>query len=122
MNENNQPLKFSNKKALEVIEPYSPQVIEFESVADFNEYYSKHSREFEGKTTQKLNTKYRIPGYKLTNQKGQLKIIKDYYRKRTEKEPEKETEKESEIKVLTQRVTHLENQLKQITEYLSNMN
>ena len=65
MNDIKQPLKFSNMKPLEVIEPYNPQIVEFETVDDFNIYYNKHPDEFANKTTQKLNTKYKIPGYKL---------------------------------------------------------
>ena len=40
-------------------------VIEFESVDDFNKYYGEHIEEFEGSTL-KLNKKYKIPGYTLT--------------------------------------------------------
>ena len=75
-----EPLKFSNVEPLEVIEPYRPQIIQFESIDDFNSYYSKHQNEF-NETTQKLNKKYKIPGYRLTSLKGKLKIIKDYQSK-----------------------------------------
>lgn len=118
MNDNNKALKFSNKKALEVIEPYNPQIVEFESVDDFNDYYNKHSSEFNDKTTQKLNTKYKIPGYRLTKEKGQLKLIKDYYRRTTNanhptNEPNNET-----INSLLNRISILERQIKEITDYL----
>ena len=46
MNDIKQPLKFSNMKPLEVIEPYNPQIVEFETVDDFNIYYNKHPDEF----------------------------------------------------------------------------
>ena len=80
LKEKQEPLKFSNVEPLEVIEPYRPQIIQFESIDDFNSYYSKHQNEF-NETTQKLNKKYKIPGYKLTSLKGKLKIIKDYQSK-----------------------------------------
>ena len=43
MEEHKTPLKFSNMKPLEVIEPYNPQVVEFETVNDFNIYYNKQN-------------------------------------------------------------------------------
>ena len=116
-----EPLKFSNIEPLEVIEPYSPQVIQFESIKDFNGYYSKHQNEFNG-TTQKLNKKYKIPGYKLTTLKGQLKIIKDY---RADSVHEPELYHESDYEKLTQRIMKIEKlqeliqqQIKQIQDFL----
>ena len=120
-----EPLKFSNIEPLEVIEPYSPQVIQFESIEDFNGYYSKHQNEFNG-TTQKLNKKYKIPGYKLTTLKGQLKIIKDY-RADSVHEPElyHESDYEKKQNELTQRIIKIEKlqeliqqQIKQIQDFL----
>ena len=116
-----EPLKFSNIEPLEVIEPYSPQVIQFESIEDFNGYYSKHQNEFNG-TTQKLNKKYKIPGYKLTTLKGQLKIIKDY---RADSVHEPELYHESDYEKLAQRIMKIEKlqeliqqQIKQIQDFL----
>ena len=56
LKEKQEPLKFSNVEPLEVIEPYRPQIIQFESIEDFNSYYSKHQNEF-NETTIKLNKK-----------------------------------------------------------------
>ena len=125
MEEHKTPLKFSNMKPLEVIEPYSPQVIQFESIEDFNGYYSKHQNEFNG-TTQKLNKKYKIPGYKLTTLKGQLKIIKDYRADSVhEAFHEPELYHESDYEKLTQRIIKIEKlqeliqqQIKQIQDFL----
>ena len=41
-NDNKQPFKFTNIKPIEVIQPYKPQIIQFESIDDFNIYYNKH--------------------------------------------------------------------------------
>ena len=87
-----EPRKFSNIEPLEVIEPYTPQIIQFENVNDFNVYYSKHKEEF-NESTQKLNAKYKIPGYKLTKLKGILKIIKDYSLKTSSDEEINELQK-----------------------------
>ena len=71
---------------VEVKEPYEPEVEEFVDKEEFSEYMVDHPEEFDEKiTTQKLNLKFKIPGYKLSRvtadkEKGTKKIIlkKDY--------------------------------------------
>ena len=122
MNDIKQPLKFSNMKPLEVIEPYNPQIVEFETVDDFNIYYNKHPDEFANKTTQKLNTKYKIPGYKLTKVNKELKIIKDYRKANTETKANTTNNNDKLINGLISRINIMEKQIKEITDYLQNMN
>ena len=122
MNEIKQPLKFSNMKPLEVIEPYNPQIVEFETVDDFNIYYNKHPDEFANKTTQKLNTKYKIPGYKLTKVNKELKIIKDYRKANTETKANTASNNDKLLNGLLSRINIMEKQIKEITDYLQNMN
>ena len=122
MEEHKTPLKFSNMKPLEVIEPYNPQVVEFESVNDFNIYYNKHASEFEDKTTQKLNTKYKIPGYRLTKANNQLKLIKDYRNKAITDTNNSTANDMKTLASLLSRVNIIEKQIKEITDYLQNMN
>jgi len=45
-------------------------VIEFETVEDFNKYYSEHTDDF-NEPTLKLNKKYKIRGYTLTKHKNE---------------------------------------------------
>ena len=122
MNDIKQPLKFSNMKPLEVIEPYNPQIVEFETVDDFNIYYNKHPDEFANKTTQKLNTKYKIPGYKLTKVNKELKIIKDYRKSGTETKANTASNNDKLLNGLISRINIIEKQIKEITDYLQNMN
>ena len=122
MNDIKQPLKFSNMKPLEVIEPYNPQIVEFETIDDFNIYYNKHPDEFANKTTQKLNTKYKIPGYKLTKVNKELKIIKDYRKANTETKANTTSNNDKLINGLLSRINIMEKQIKEITDYLQNMN
>ena len=93
---------------LEVIEAYKPEQITFNTPEEFNQYYRKNMCDFEGMSTYKLNLKYRIPGYRITQTKNKensegvtgsktLKLIKDY---RGDKD---KTESD-----LLSRVTHLE--------------
>ena len=99
---------------LEVIEPFKPEVIKFTNTEDFNTYYSKHADEFTDLTTQKLNIKYKIPGYRLTKKQGELKLMKDYYQK-----PE---EVNSPATNLEARVALLERKLQEISDYLQSIN
>ena len=112
--------KHLNIEPIEVIEPYNPEIVEFESVDDFNIYYSTHKEEFNNMTTQKLNTKYKIPGYRLTKKENNLKLIKDYY-KRKDESIKTDTLGENDYKVLLNRITLLEKQVENISAFLSNM-
>ena len=131
LKEKQEPLKFSNVEPLEVIEPYRPQIIQFESIDDFNSYYSKHQNEF-NETTQKLNKKYKIPGYRLTSLKGKLKIIKDYQSKiqsgssleiPSEGIPSEEQMKALEGKIKNQQnmINELQKQIVEIQNYLQGL-
>ena len=118
-----EPRKFSNIEPLEVIEPYTPQIIQFENVNDFNVYYSKHKEEFD-ESTQKLNAKYKIPGYKLTKLKGILKIIKDYSLKTSSDEEINELQKVIKEISNVQRdqqktICQIQSAINEIQEYLS---
>ena len=112
--------KHLNIEPIEVIEPYNPQIVEFESVDDFNIYYSTHKDEFNNMTTQKLNTKYKIPGYRLTKKENNLKLIKDYYKRKNEN-IKMDTTGANDIKALLNRITLLEKQVENISAFLSNM-
>ena len=112
--------KHLNIEPIEVIEPYNPQIVEFESVDDFNIYYSTHKDEFNNMTTQKLNTKYKIPGYRLTKKENNLKLIKDYYKRKNEND-KMDTSGENDYKVLINRISLLEKQVENISAFLSNM-
>ena len=112
--------KHLNIEPIEVIEPYNPQIVEFESVDDFNIYYSTHKDEFNNMTTQKLNTKYKIPGYRLTKKENNLKLIKDYYKRKDEND-KTDTLGVNDYKVLLNRITLLEKQVENISAFLSNM-
>lgn len=117
-NDNKQSLKFSIIKPIEVIQPYAPQIIQFENTEDFNIYYSKHLDDF-NETTYKLNTKYKIPGYKITKLKGQLKLIKDYnVNKKAQNCINKD---DDEIEELKRRVEVLEKQHNLLIEQINNI-
>ena len=113
MSNSKNTLKFTELiKPVQVIEPYKPQVIQFENIDDFNIYYTKHADEFKDITTYKLNVKYKIPGYKITRKSGELKLIKDYANEH--KITESQTDN-NEIPILRQRIEIAEQQIKSLT-------
>ena len=121
MNNFKNTLKFTELiKPVQVIEPYKPQVIQFENIDDFNIYYTKHADDFKDITTYKLNVKYKIPGYKITRKSGELKLIKDYGNK--DKMTESQNEDNEELPILRQRIEHAEQQIKTLTAQLTNIN
>ena len=76
-------------KPIEIKEPFKPEVITFENPSEFTEYYRQNEDEFRDMTTYKLNVKYKIPGYRITQSKKkdsetELKLIKDYRSKQPE--------------------------------------
>ena len=113
--------KYLDIKPIEVIEPYNPQIVEFENVDDFNIYYSTHKEEFDKMSTQKLNTKYKIPGYRLTKKENNLKLIKDYYNNRKNESIKTDPSGENIIKILQDRISTLEKEVENINNYLTNM-
>ena len=73
-------------KQLEVIAPWNPEVVEFETPAEFEAFWRNHEDEFEGLSTYKLNVKYKVPGYKLTwktsDNNKYVALKKDYTKSR----------------------------------------
>ena len=133
MNNFKNTLKFTELiKPVQVIEPYKPQVIQFENIDDFNIYYTKHADDFKDITTYKLNVKYKIPGYKITRKSGELKLIKDYRSRgppsdevdyaNKDKMTESQNEDNEELPILRQRIEHAEQQIKTLTAQLTNIN
>ena len=103
--------RFSAAKKLEVVQPYNPQVIHFDTPDDFNAYYNKHQDDFNDNiSTYKLNVKYKIPGFKLSKIQGQLKVVKDY--SKTSSHPSLD---------LYARLTTLEQRISSIEAYLQTL-
>ena len=67
-----------SNKSLKVLEPIQLDVKTFQDKSEFEMFYNSHKDEFESSTTTKLNRMYKIPGYRITRQKQQLCLKKDY--------------------------------------------
>ena len=110
--------------SIEVIQPYKPQPIQFASPDEFNIYYNKHADEF-NETTYKLNVKYKIPGFKITKLKGELKLIKDYGKtpSPTAQSPLRLTDDaEQRFKSLEARIDRLQHEVANVVSYLQELN
>ena len=129
---------------IEIKEPFKTDIIEFDNPMEFTKYYREHQDEFNNMTTYKLNMRYKIPGYKISQSKGnkEIRIVKDYSCKDlnemnsrkdlTEgntRNPNNNNQKESEhegpnaldlLKILEEKLLMLTNRILNIENYLSN--
>ena len=53
-------------KPIEIKEPFKTDIIEFADPIEFTKYYREHEDEFSNMSTYKLNVRYKIPGYKIS--------------------------------------------------------
>lgn len=118
-------------KPIEIKEPFKTDVIEFPNPIEFTKYYREHEDEFANMSTYKLNIRYKIPGYKISQPKPrentqnppEIKLIKDY--RGVNSQPKgifgSRTE-DSEISIeLKERIELLEKRIANIESYLSSV-
>ena len=102
---------------IKIIEPFKSDVLLFETPEDFTEYYRTHEDEFKNISTVLLNRKYKITGYRITQNKTtkELSLRKDYYggskAAPTQCDENRLTKIENEI-------TELRNEINNIIKYL----
>ena len=88
-------------------------VIEFESVDDFNKYYGEHIEEFD-KPSVKLNKKYKIPGYTLT------KVDKETCLKKITKNKSSDLlELQNKYKSMAEEFNQLSEEVQAVVKYLT---
>ena len=118
----NSELRYSAAKKLEVVQPYNPQVIHFDTPDDFNAYYNKHQDDFSDNiSTYKLNVKYKIPGFKLSKIQGQLKVVKDYAQRIAQSTSQPSTTSSQQYTDISTRLTALEQRISSIEAYLQTL-
>ena len=109
-------------KQLEVIAPWNPEVVEFETPTEFEAFWRNHEDEFEGLSTYKLNMKYKVPGYKLTwktsDNNKYVALKKDYTKSR---EAFHEAHVEEAFHEILQRVDALEKDLRFTLKRIENI-
>lgn len=116
-------------KPIEIKEPFKTDVIEFPNPIEFTKYYREHEDEFANMSTYKLNIRYKIPGYKISQPKPrenaqnppEIKLIKDY-RGVNSQPKDSENGSSSELSVeLKERIELLEKRIANIESYLSSV-
>ena len=118
-------------KPIEIKEPFKTDIIEFADPIEFTKYYREHEDEFSNMSTYKLNVRYKIPGYKISQprtkgkndsgnieEKTEIKLIKDYRGNIT---PNDKTNSLNENDYLKERIELLEKRITNIENYLSNV-
>lgn len=63
--------------SIKIIEPISKYIKEFDTVDEFNLFYTKNKEEIDNITTHKLNKLYHIKGYRITKIKNVLMLKKN---------------------------------------------
>ena len=116
-------------KPIEIKEPFKTDVIEFPNPIEFTKYYREHEDEFANMSTYKLNIRYKIPGYKISQPKPrenaqnppEIKLIKDY-RGVNSQPKDSEIGSSSELSIeLKERIELLEKRIANIESYLSSV-
>ena len=116
-------------KPIEIKEPFKTDVIEFPNPIEFTKYYREHEDEFANMSTYKLNIRYKITGYKISQPKPrenaqnppEIKLIKDY-RGVNSQPKDSENGFSSELSIeLKERIELLEKRIANIESYLSSV-
>ena len=122
---------YKTYEPIKIIEPFKPETVEFPTAEEFTVYYRNHPEEFAGMSTYKLNLRFMIPGYKITQPKtkneeeesSELRLIKDYRspinaKSTVENKDDRIHAMEERITELTEKVNQLTNEVNNITQYL----
>ena len=119
-------------KPIEIKEPFKTDVIEFADPIEFTKYYREHEDDFANMSTYKLNIRYKIPGYKITqprtktnndntndDNKSEIKLIKDY--RNTSMQPSSISNNDIYTSDFKERLELLEKRIANIETYLSSV-
>ena len=97
-----------------VIEPITHYVKEFDTPNDFDSWYKSHQEEMDKLTTHKLNKMYHINGYRVTRIKGVLSLKKAPSKPSKPSKPDDSSETE-------QRFIAIENEISDMTDDIKNI-
>ena len=100
-------------KNLKILEPIQLDVKTFQDKQEFELFFNSHRDEFENSTTTKLNRMYKIPGYRITRQKDQLCLKKDYTKK--ENKESKSEDDSGRYQELFEKISELEEKFENIS-------
>lgn len=111
-----------------IIEPITHYIKEFDTPNDFDSWYKSHKEEMDKLTTHKLNKMYHINGYRVTRIKGVLSLKKARPKMETNNESNNESENEqrfialeNEIADMLEDIKNIKLALQSIQQYFSNI-
>ena len=81
---------------IKILEPIKNYLKEFNSVEEFNNFYSLNKDELDKLTTHKLNKMYHIKGYRITKIKNEL-MLKKWDEEKKELDGEDNLKKEIQL-------------------------
>ncbi len=94
--------------SIEVVKNITEDVKEFDNKDDFIKYYELNKNDLKGISTCMLNKKFKIKGYHLGRQQGELKLIPlDLYRPSAYKINNEENQINLKIDVLNNKIDNL---------------
>ena len=91
-----------------IIEPIKNFIKEFNTIDEFNAFYSLHKDEMDALTTHKLNKMYYVKGYRITKIKGVL-MLKRW-----------DTTKNDDEEKIREEITNASTRAKEVDEYVRN--
>ena len=106
----------SSETNLKVIEPIKIDVKTFQDKQEFELFYNSHKNEFENCTTTKLNRMYKIPGYRITRQKEELCLKKDYTKNNKQESDDDHSQRFDELKDEINKIDELKDEINKMIE------
>lgn len=105
--------------SIKIIEPISKYIKEFDTVDEFNLFYTKNKEEIDNITTHKLNKLYHIKGYRITKIKNVLMLKKN--KDDTSSCEVDNDEVDNEIQKINDEIKTIKQTINTIIEYLHSL-
>ena len=101
---------------IKILEPIRNYLKEFNTVEEFNNFYSLNKDELDKQTTHKLNKMYHVKGYRITKIKGELML------KKWDDSKKEETNIKDEIEAIKDEMGKIKLTINNIIDFINNNN
>ena len=109
--------------SVEVVKRITEDVKEFDNKDDFIKYYELNKNELKDISTCMMNKKFKIKGYHLGRQQGELKLIPlDLYRPSAYRINNEDNQIALKIDVLNDKINILRNDMTMLNKNMNDMN
>lgn len=107
---------------IKILEPIRNYLKEFNSIDEFNNFYSLNKEELDKLTTHKLNKMYHIKGYRITKIKNELMLKKwDEEKKVQEVDDNREDEMKNDILNMKDEIRNVKNDILHMRDEIRNV-